>query len=646
MTAQDLRKFFLDFFLQKGHKIIPSASLIPQTEVELAGTQKVLFTTAGMHPLIPYLLGEEHPEGKRLANVQKCLRTDDIEEIGDAWHNTFFEMLGNWSFGDYWKTEAISWSYEFITKELNIPTEKLWVTVFAGDDNSPKDEESVNIWKSLGLSKERILSLPKRNNWWGPVGETGPCGPDTEIFVDTTGKSHGLDCQPGDNCGRFSEIWNDVFMEYEKQKDGTYKPSKQKNVDTGMGLERILAAICRKDNVYDTELFEEAMHRIKTKSTKFEPRKARIIADHLRAATFLIADGVAPISADDRGSVLVRLITNAISKGREIGIEGSFASYITDSFIDVYKEQYPELRSNRSRINNTISQEEQRYQFKALSGIALKLEEKQFRTAVEQPGGTFVSNASNTSGTDLTFEELREKFQIPISTPTVSAAIGTVFGVLKTTYGIPPEESMKTAERLLQNWGEPFNLEEAKRGLDVIMELHKEVSKQKGAKKFIGGLAEHTQAAIAGHTATHLLHQALRDVLGGHIRQTGSNITSQRIRFDFAHTEKLTQNQIKKVEEIVNQKISQDLLVTNRLMSLQAAQKIGAIGLFGEKYGEQVSVYFIGDPSKDSGQAYSREFCGGPHVKSTKALGRFKIVKEENIGAGKRRIYAQLESSK
>ena len=595
MKAVELRSKFLKFFEKKGHKIIPSASLVPSEKVELAGTQRVLFTTAGMHPLVPYLLGEPHPAGSRLTNVQKSLRTDDIDEVGDSWHNTFFEMLGNWSLGDldskgsadtkggYWKEEAISWSYEFLTKELGIAQEKLWVTVFGGDSDSPKDEESIEIWKKIGILEDRIIALPKKDNWWGPVGQTGPCGPDTEMFVDVTGKSHGWNCQPGDNCGRFSEVWNDVFMEYDKQPDGTYKKLKQRNVDTGMGVERTTAVLQGKDNVYDTELFSPSIQKLENMSANWNLKSARIIADHIRASVFLVADGVIP-SNTDRGYVLRRLIRRAIRHGRLLGINENLVHQIAKEVIPIYEEVYLELRENIKTIHEELTGEEAKFQKVLTAGL------KEFEKLGEE-----------ITGKDAFF--------------------------LYETYGFPPELTFELVEEKgLKIDRTDFN-EEFKK--------HQETSRAGAKQKFAGGLADHSSITIRGHTATHLLHQALRDVLGPQVHQTGSNITADRIRFDFSYGQKLSPEQIKEAEDIVNKKIKEDLKVQKTLMTQEEADKKGAIGLFQEKYEDKVSIYQIGN--------YSTEYCGGPHVKHTGEVGKFKIIKEEGLGAGNRRIKATLD---
>jgi alanyl-tRNA synthetase len=599
MKATELREKFLKFFEKKGHKIIPSASLVPSEKVELAGTQRVLFTTAGMHPLIPHLLGEPHPHGKRLTNVQKSLRTDDIDEVGDSWHNTFFEMLGNWSLGDYWKKEAIEWSYEFLTAELKVPHEKIWVTVFAGDSDSPKDTESIEAWKSLKIPEGKIVELGKEDNWWGPVGATGPCGPDTEMFVDATGKPHGANCAPGDNCGRFSEVWNNVFMEYErkgksqkskgKNSEGgseggfEYAKLKQRNVDTGMGVERTTAILQGKDNIFDTELFSPVMKKIEEESVNWNIKSARILADHVRAATFLIADGVTPSNVD-RGYILRRLVRRSIRHGRLLGINERLTHDVAKEFIHIMGDIYPELKEGSDKIYEELDTEEVKFQKVLTEGMK-------------------------------EFEKLSEKIT------------GKDAFFLYETYGFPPELTFElVSEKGLKIDRTQFN-EEFKR--------HQDVSRAGAKQKFAGGLADHSDKTIRGHTATHLLHQALRDTLGDQVHQTGSNITPDRIRFDFSYGEKLSPEQLKKVEDIVNKKIKEDLKVKKSLVTQEEAGKMGAIGLFQEKYGEKVCIYQVGD--------YSTEYCGGPHVDKTSTIGKFKITKEESVGSSSRRIKAVLE---
>ena len=579
MTARELKRKYLDFFQKKGHTVIPSASLVPEHD------PTVLFTTAGMHPLVPFLLGEPHPAGKRLVNVQKSLRTDDIDDVGDSWHNTFFEMLGNWSLGDYWKCEAIEWSFEFLTRELGLDPNRIHVTVFGGDPETPgvgSDEESIEIWKSLGIPEKRIYKLGKKDNWWGPIGNTGPCGPDSEMFYDTGSPEHGERCQPGETCGKFAEIWNDVFMEFNKTADGRYVPLKQKNVDTGMGVERTVAILQGKDNVYETELFEPIMAKIKSLAKNWDERSARIVADHLRAATFIIADRVVP-SNIERGYILRRLIRRSIRYGRMLSIEENFTTKIADVTVNIFHENYPELSKENQKIRDELSREEEKFSISLEKGL------REFEKQKEITGKTAF--------------------------------------YLYETFGFPIEMTAELAEEK--------GMEVDKKEFEKEFERHQEISRV-GGKKFAGGLADHSEITVRGHTATHLLHQALRDVLGGQVHQTGSNITPERIRFDFSHGEKLTEPQIKKVEQIVNSKIRDGLLVKKELMTQEEADKAGAIGLFREKYGERVSIYKIGD--------YSTEYCGGPHVGRTSQIGRFKIIKEEALGAGQRRIRATLNS--
>lgn len=580
MTAKELRNKYLEFFKNKGHEVISSASLVPEHD------PTVLFTTAGMHPLVPYLLGQDHPFGKRLTNVQKCLRTDDIDDVGDSWHNTFFEMLGNWSLGDYWKEEAISWSFEFLTKELGLDPERISVTVFGGDPEIPgvsEDIESVAIWKKLGIPDERIYRFGKTDNWWGPVGETGPCGPDTEMFYDTGKAEHGQVCRPGESCGKYTEIWNDVFMEFNRTKGGKYEPLKQKNVDTGMGLERMISVLQGRDNIYQTELFSPTIEIIKELATTPTESSMRIVADHLRAATFLLADKVIPSNVE-RGYVLRRLIRRAIRHGRQLGINSSFAGKIAEQFIFLYKEQYPELVENSEFIFAELSKEEEKFQKVIASGLR-----------------EFEKLGQEISGKD-------------------------VFRLYE-SYGFPPELTYELASEKGIHINHQEFTEELKR--------HQDVSRAGMEKKFAGGLGDHSDITVRGHTATHLLHQALRDVLGETVHQTGSNITPERIRFDFSYGEKLTPEQIKKVEGIVNEKIKQDLKVKKELLTQEEADKKNAIGLFREKYDDKVSIYEIGD--------YSTEYCGGPHVSHTAEVGKFKIVKEGALGSGQRRIRAVLE---
>lgn len=588
MTARELKRRYLDFFKKKGHTVIPSASLVPEHD------PTVLFTTAGMHPLVPFLLGELHPAGKRLANVQKSFRTDDIDDVGDAWHNTFFEMLGNWSLGDYWKREAIEWSFEFLTKELSLDPKRIYTTVFGGDQQIPgigEDKEAIEIWKSIGIPETRIYKLGKKDNWWGPVGETGPCGPDTEMFYDTGAPEHGESCQPGETCGKYAEIWNDVFMEFNKTPEGKYEPLKQKNVDTGMGVERTLAILQGKDNVYDTELFKEVIDLLREKSkNSFNLRDARVIADHMRAAVFIVVEDIEP-SNKDQGYMLRRLIRRSAAKSiYSLNMVKLPFEDILNAYVKIFKSEYPELNAKKDQIGRIFNKE-----------IV------QFNITIEQAVKEF--------------EKIKDKSRDVIS--------GKDAFFLHTTHGLTID--------IVKDWALSEGLKVDEKDFEEEFRKHQEISRAGAKQRFAGGLADHSEITVRGHTATHLLHQALRDVLGDHVYQTGSNITPERIRFDFSHGEKLTNEQIHKVEGVVNQKIKENLPVKKELINQEEADQQGAIGLFREKYGDKVSIYKIGD--------YSIEYCGGPHVAHTAQVGTFKIIKEEALGAGTRRIRAILKDS-
>ena len=616
MTSDSLRALFLNFFRSKKHAVIPSASLIPEND------PTVLFTTAGMHPLVPFLLGEEHPGGRRLASSQKCIRTGDIDEVGDNRHLTFFEMLGNWSLGDYFKAEAIAWSFEFLTskEQLGIDPSRLYVSVFEGDSDAPRDDETISEWKKQfalasieaevgdwkrGIQgNDKIFLYGKGKNWWGPAGETGPCGPDTEMFFDGIGLAdasahaegwNGDDpCHPNCDCGRYIEIWNDVFMEYFKTKEGIFEKLKQKNVDTGMGLERTVA-ILNGIEVYKTDVFASLIAIIERLSGKrygdaeAESRAMRIVADHIRAATFILGDprGVAP-SNTEQGYVVRRLIRRAVRYGKLIGISEMMTQTIAEAVIRQYGAEYPELKLNGGKILE-----------------ALGSEEKKFATALEKG--------------------LRE------------------FSKLERIDG-------KIAFDLYQSFGFPLELTEElsrERGFSVDAKIfaeefkkHQELSRTASAGTFKGGLADHSEEIVRLHTATHLLHRALREVLGEHVEQRGSNITKDRLRFDFTHAQKLTPEEIHKVEERVNAAIEKNLPVHFEMLEVDEAKQRGAIGLFDDKYaklGGKVKVYFIGD--------YSKEICGGPHVEATGSIGRFTIQKEEAVAAGIRRIRATVAGS-
>jgi len=595
VRADELRERYLDFFREKGHAVISGSSLIPEND------PTVLFTTAGMHPLVPYLLGEPHPAGRRLANCQKCIRTGDIESVGDRSHLTFFEMLGNWSLGDYFKEEAIAWSYEFLTSKrcLGLDPARLSISVFAGNESVAMDAESVAIWKKHGIPESRIFALPMEENWWGPAGQTGPCGPDTEMFVDTGRPACGPACRPGCSCGKYFEIWNDVFMQYEKKADGSYAPLKQHNVDTGMGVERTTAMLQGKDSVFQTELFAPIREALRSSSGQDASdgdaaRAFRVIADHLRSAVLILGDenGISPGNLG-QGYVLRRLIRRAARYGRQIGLQAGFLGPLAVSVIEGYRRLYPELERNRERILSELAAEEEKFAGTLGRGLA----------EFEKVAG-----------------KLHEHGQSVLS--------GRVAFRLYDTYGFP----LELTEDLCREQGIAVD----RKGFEKAFEAHREVSRQGAERAFKGGLADNSEATTRLHTATHLLHRSLQMVLGDHVKQKGSNINAERLRFDFSHPEKMTPEQIRRVEGLVNEAIQRKLPVTVENMTLEKARAAGATALFAGKYGEQVKVYSAGD--------FSKEVCGGPHVSNTAELGRFRIVKEESSSAGVRRIRAVLES--
>jgi alanyl-tRNA synthetase len=586
MDAKMFRELFLDAYKAKDHTIIAGASLIPEND------PSVLFTTAGMHPLVPFLLGEPHPAGKRLANCQKCLRTNDIIEVGDDVHLTFFEMLGNWSLGDYWKPDSITFSYEFLTEVLGFEHDRLRVTCFEGDSDAPKDTEAAEIWKAIGIPEKHITFLPKKDNWWGPAGSTGPCGPDTEMFYDTNPGGH-PDETPATNPGRFWEIWNNVFMQYDKQKDGSYQSLSKKNIDTGLGLERTIAILQGVPSLYETELFLPIMDKIMVLASNPNQFAIRVIADHIRASIFILAEGISPGNVD-QPYIARRLIRRAVRYGREIGINKKFVTKLGEVAIPTLSDVYPELTQKKDHILVALQDEEMRFQRTLIRG------EKEFYKAAKlhkSKGDTVLPG-------------------------------GTVFR-LYDTFGFPPEltEELASKERLIADMD----------GYLVAFKEHQEKSRVGAAPRFRGGLSERSPETTKLHTATHLLHEALRLVLGKHVEQRGSNITIERLRFDFSHPEKMTKEQITEVEQIINEQIGRKLPVTLEEMDISQAQASGAIGLFEEKYGETVKVYSIGD--------FSREICGGPHVDNTGGLGKIRITKEQSIGSGVRRIRAILEHS-
>lgn len=592
VTSAQLREMFQKFMESKGCARIHSASVIPEND------PTVLFTTAGMHPLVPYLMGAKHPAGTRLTDVQKCIRTGDIDDVGDSSHLTFFEMLGNWSLGDYFKKEAISWSWEFLTSPeyLGLDKDRLAFTVFEGDENCPRDTESHDLWRSMGVAEDHIFYLPKEHNWWGPAGITGPCGPDTEMFIITDKEPCGPDCSPACSCGRYLEIWNDVFMQYNKQADGTFAPLAQKNVDTGMGLERTICVLNGKKTVYETDAFTDILAKIAelsghTYGENEEVTKAfRIVADHMRTSTFILGDdrGVSP-SNTDQGYILRRLIRRAVRYAMQLGMPEGFTCEIAKVIINQYKDVYPELERNSAFV---LEQ--------------LKLEEGRFARTLKQGNKEFDKVASRVEN-------------------------GTLDGLsafhLYDTYGFPIEMTCELARE---------------RGLKVDIPAFEECFKQHQAtshagaeQRFKGGLADHSEETTNLHTATHLLHAALRKVLGDEVHQKGSNITAERLRFDFTFGRKVTKEELAEVEKLVNEAIESHTPVVCREMTVADAKAEGAIGLFESKYGEKVRTYKMGD--------YSFEICGGPHAENTGDLGEFHILKEESSSAGVRRIKAVLK---
>ena len=605
-TGQQLRAMYLNFFKEKGHAVIPSASLIPEND------PTVLFTTAGMHPLVPYLLGEKHPAGKRLTDVQKCVRTGDIDDVGDERHCTFFEMLGNWSLGDYFKEEMIPWSYEFLTsdKYLGIPSDKIAVTVFGGDETLPRDDEAAALWEKSGIKKENIYYMPRENNWWGPAGLTGPCGTDTEMFVIRKPKCSPT-CNPDCNCGAFLEIWNDVFMRFNKQADGSFVELSQKNVDTGMGLERALCVLNGKSSVYETDIFAGAIKKIaeltgKNYGDDEETTKAfRVLLDHTRTATFMLGDekGIVP-SNTDQGYILRRIIRRAVRFGRKIELpEGSLAK-ISEAFIEEYKSVYPELAINKDKIADELNKEETKFNKTLQQGL------KEFEKCLN---GIERKNA---------FMSQKDPSYIP-----EKAINGKQAFHLYDTYGFPVE----ITDEMAKERGYLVDLD----GYKAAFEEHQSKSKAGSEQKFACGLADNKEATTKLHTATHLLHAALKKVLSPDVNQKGSNITEERLRFDFNFERPMTAEEIKAVEELVNAEIKKNTPVVMKELSLEEAKAEGFTGLFESKYGDRVKTYTIGD--------FSKEICGGPHVENTGVLGTFKIAKEQSSASGIRRIKAILQ---
>ena len=582
MKAIDIRNKYLNFFERHGHKLIPSAPLIPEND------PSVLFNTAGMQPLVPYLLGEKHPEGTRLTDYQKCLRTNDIDEVGDNRHLTYFEMLGNWSLGDYFKEESIQMSYEFLTKELGIPSEKISVTCFAGDDDCPRDTVSAEAWKKAGILEDHIYYYGKDDNWW-IAGEEGPCGPDTEMFYDTGKEPCSEHCEPSCDCGKYVEIWNNVFMEYFKDKNG-YSKLKQKNVDTGLGLERMAMLLQGKETPFDTEIFEPVMKKLTELSKKDNIESKRIVAEHLRSSIMIISDGGKPSNVD-RGYILRRLIRRMIRHINKLEIDLNSLGDLVYLDIDTLNELYPELEANKEMIKSVIIEEKDKFVKTLAKG------EKEF------------------------FKEISG-----IKEKSINVLPGSMVFRLYDTYGFPPE----VTKELAKENGFGIDIKEFNR----LFEIHQQKSRAGSEQKFKGGLGEQNKETIAYHTATHLLNAALKKVLGGDTHQKGSNITTERMRFDFNCDHKLTDEEKAKIEEVVNDWIKAGLDVKCEEMKKEDAVKSGAECMFIEKYPDIVTVYTIGDVSK--------ELCGGPHVKNTSELGKFKIKKEEASSSGIRRIKAVL----
>jgi alanyl-tRNA synthetase len=593
LTTEELRQAYIEFFKLNQHKQISGSSLIPEND------PTVLFTTAGMHPLVPYLMGAQHPCGTRLCNWQKCVRTGDIDEVGDSQHLTFFEMLGNWSLGDYFKKQAIRMSYEFLTSKqwLNINPENIFITLFKGDQVAPRDIQSADLWSKLGIPEKHIFFLGREDNWWGPAGKTGPCGPDTEMFYDTGLPLCSPSCQPGCSCGKYVEIWNDVFMEYDKQSDEKYLELSQKNVDTGMGLERTSATLGGYSSVYEIDKFKPIIEIIENLSKrKFQENHCdtvamRVISDHVRAAVFIMGDplGVPPSNLD-QGYIVRRLIRRAMRHARQLGINDQLGKNLTDLVIEL-NPAYEELADRREFILDSFREEEQRFKKTLDRGIS------EFNKLLPQ---------------------ILKSKQKEIS--------GRIAFKLYDTYGFPLEITKELARE--------HDITIDHKGFEKAFQKHQEKSRSGSEVRFKGGLADASEETRKLHTATHLLHQALRMVLGNHVQQKGSNITPDRLRFDFSHPQPMTEQEIEQVEDIVNDIIDRDIPVNCELMPLDKAKQNGAIALFVDKYSEQVKVYSVGE--------FSREVCGGPHVNRTGELGKFKIIKEQSSSAGVRRIKAVL----
>jgi alanyl-tRNA synthetase len=608
ITTVELRKKYLDFFQSKGHVIIPSASLIPEND------PTVLFTTAGMHPLVPYLLGEAHPLGKRLCDVQKCIRTGDIDDVGDSWHLSFFEMMGNWSLGDYFKKEAIEMSFEFLTDKqyLGIPIGRLSVTAFIGDSDCPRDNDSAKFWENLGVEKHRIHFLPKEDNWWGPAGESGPCGPDTEMFyhVEDKQESSTEEFVKLNKSGKFCEIWNDVLMQYNKTKEGKYNEGKQKSIDTGMGLERTVAVMNGFNNAYEVDTLKPIVEKVKSLSPKFNEltytfdatkitKSVRIITDHLRASVMILGDdkGIVPSNVD-QGYVLRKFIRRSIRHARLIGIEGKFCKSVAEVVVNIMGKVYPEVEKNKERIYSELEKEEEKF------SAALENGTKVLEKKLEFIGSNLMTN-----------KQLNAKGAFD----------------LYQSFGFPIEMTKEMCTE------KGFTVDEY--GFDALLKAHQDLSRKGAEQKFKGGLADNSEATTKLHTATHLLGAALRELVNPNIHQKGANITADRARFDFNAEDKLSDEQVKKIEDWINKIISEESEVIMDILPVDEAKKSGAHGVFDSKYGEKVKVYTIQKGSK----VFSKEICGGPHVSNTKGMGKFRIAKQEAVAAGVRRIKAVLE---
>ena len=648
LSSNELRALFLKFFQKKGHSVIPSASVIPEND------PTVLFTTAGMHPLVPYLLGQKHPQGTLLTDVQKCIRTGDIDEVGDMSHLTFFEMLGNWSLGDYFKDQMIPWSWEFLTSPewLGIDPDKLAFTVFEGDEDCPRDEEAANLWRKCGVKDDHLFYLPKEHNWWGPAGVTGPCGPDTEMFIITK-KPCGPDCSPACHCGAYLEIWNDVFMQYNKQKDGSFIPLTQKNVDTGMGLERTICVLNGKKSVYETDAFTGILAKIEELcGKKYTPddentRAFRIVADHMRTSTFIIGDprGIGPSNVG-QGYILRRLIRRAVRYGMGLGLQEGFTAEIAKVIIDQYKAVYPELEQNKAFVLEQLTLEEGRF------ARTLKQGEKEFDKVMNNLRRTREAMEKILADDTLAAAEEAVKTHVLRPQPDMVSAIeavkaGDLAKVKAECQRIHDSLNVidgRSAFKLYDTYGFPIEITKelaAENGLTVDeadfakrFEQHQATSRSGAEQIFKGGLADHSEQTTCLHTATHLLQAALRKVLGDEVHQKGSNITAERLRFDFTFGRKVTPEELAQVEALVNEAIAAKVPITMEEMTVSEAKAQGAMGLFESKYGEVVRVYTMGP--------YSKEICGGPHANNTGDLVSFKIIKEEASSAGVRRIKATI----